>query len=85
MMFSTPFLALAVIWRVVLRVDARSPAVHRLPDADVDLALLSGSATLFVLLYSLLPHKELRFVIYTLPIFNLDVAYFATQLFSYSR
>ena len=77
MMFSTPFLVLAVVRRVVLP--------HRLPAADADLALLSGSATLFVLLYSLLPHKELRFIIYTLPVFNLDVAHFATQLFSYSR
>jgi len=35
---------------------------------------------LFVTLYSFLPHKELRFVFYALPIFNLMAAVFVARV-----
>ncbi|KRZ31227.1 Valine--tRNA ligase [Trichinella pseudospiralis] len=37
------------------------------------------SAISYVLIYSILPHKELRFIIYTVPIFNLAAGYAAAK------
>ncbi|KAL3318630.1 dolichyl-P-Man:Man(7)GlcNAc(2)-PP-dolichol alpha-1,6-mannosyltransferase [Cichlidogyrus casuarinus] len=45
---------------------------------DNKLAALCLSTILFILGYSFLPHKELRFIIYALPVFNLAAAAFWT-------
>ncbi|OUC44955.1 hypothetical protein D917_08733 [Trichinella nativa] len=37
------------------------------------------SAIGYVFVYSILPHKELRFIIYTVPIFNLAAGYAAAK------
>lgn len=42
--------------------------------SDVRVSRLVIPALLFVMIYSILPHKELRFIIYIFPVLNVSAA-----------
>ncbi|KAL8478011.1 hypothetical protein ACS0TY_030056 [Phlomoides rotata] len=49
---------------------------------DSRIRLYSIPVLTFVVLYSKLPHKELRFIISSLPIFNLSAAIAASRIYN---
>ncbi|VEL23717.1 unnamed protein product [Protopolystoma xenopodis] len=71
---------------VVLRLTNTMPNtishLHLRKSCSLDVRGVVFAAITFVILYSFLPHKELRFIIYTVPIFNLAAAAIWTDLLS---
>lgn len=47
---------------------------------DIRVARLIIPTLMFVLIYSILPHKELRFIIYVFPVLNVSAATFCNKV-----
>ncbi|KAI3413689.1 hypothetical protein GPALN_011173 [Globodera pallida] len=70
MLFSVPLVPLGLL-------------IHQ--RVQFDLASLCLPAFVFVFLFSLLPHKELRFVLYAVPLFNTAAAVFCAWIWKKAR
>lgn len=49
---------------------------------DVRVSRLLIPTFMFVLIYSILPHKELRFIIYVFPVLNVSAATFCNRVYA---